>query len=121
MQVYFEAARVGDVPDRTAKTVQIHGRKIAIVRVGDRYHAVDALCTHMGAPLPKGAVDGAELVCPWHAARFCVKSGQKKSGPGWCDLQTYPVRVSGDVIEVGMRVDAPVPEVAGLQTAFAAK
>ena len=119
MQVYFEAARTSDIPDRTAKTVQVHGKKIAIVRVDDRYHAVDALCTHMGVPLSKGSVDGHDLVCPWHAARFCVKTGAKKSGPGWCDLQTSPVRLTGDVIEIGMAVDAPVPAVAGLQPAFA--
>ena len=119
MQVYFEAARVDDIQDRTAKTVKVQGKKIAIVRVDDRYHAVDALCTHMGVPLSKGSVEGAELVCPWHAARFCVKTGAKKSGPGWCDLETYPVRVAGDVIEVGMTVDAPVPALPGLQPAFA--
>ena len=122
MQVYFEAARVGDIQDRSAKTVQVQGKKIAIVCVDGRYHAVDALCTHMGVPLSKGSVDGHDLVCPWHAARFCVKTGAKKSGPGWCDLQTYPVRVSGDVIEIGMAVDAPAPAFgAGLQPAFAAE
>ncbi len=119
MQVYLEAARVGDIADRSAKTVLVQGKKIAIVRVDDRYHAVDALCTHMGVPLSKGSVDGHELVCPWHAARFCVKTGAKKSGPGWCDLQTYPIRVSGDVIEIAMTLDAPVPALAGLQPAFA--
>ena len=119
MQVYFEAARVGEIEDRSAKTVQVQGKKIAIVRVENRYHAVDALCTHMGVPLSKGSVDGHDLVCPWHAARFCVKTGAKKSGPGWCDLQTYPVRVSGEMIEIGMIVDAPVPALGTLQPAFA--
>lgn len=119
MQVYFEAARVDEIEDGKAVTVQVHGKKVAIVRVAGRYHAVDALCTHMGVPLSKGSVDGHDLVCPWHAARFCVKTGQKKSGPGWCDLQTYPVRVSGDIVEVAMVVDAPVPVLGALQPAFA--
>jgi nitrite reductase/ring-hydroxylating ferredoxin subunit len=119
MQIYFEAARVGEIQDRCAKTVEVQGKKIAIVRVDGGYHAVDALCTHMGVPLSKGSVDGDHLVCPWHAARFCVKTGRKKSGPGWCDLQTYPVRVSNGAIEIAMTVDAPVPAVAGPRPAYA--
>ncbi len=120
MHAYFQAARVDEIQDGAAKTVQVEGKKIAIVHVDGRYHAVDALCTHMGVPLSKGSVEGDDLVCPWHAARFCVKTGARKSGPGWCDLETYPVRVSGDFIEVAMSVDAPVPAVAqSLQTTYA--
>jgi nitrite reductase/ring-hydroxylating ferredoxin subunit len=63
--------------------------------------------------LEKGTVDGNELVCPWHSARFCVQTGVKKSGPGWCDLATYPVRVTEGLVEIGLTIDvapAAAPE-----------
>ena len=103
---YLPALPLAELPDRTAKTVAFGRKKICIVRVDDRFHAVDALCTHMGVPLDQGEFNGAELVCPWHAARFCVKTGAKTHGPGFCDLKTYAVRVINEWIEVSLEAPA---------------
>lgn len=108
MTNFTPAIRFSELPSGQTHTVQIGRKKIAIVRVGERLHAVDALCTHMGVPLTQGALEGEELVCPWHAARFCVVTGAKKSGPGFCDLDTYPVRVVDGWIEVSPEKSAPV-------------
>ena len=106
---YVAAAHVDEIADRTAKTVVLRGHKIAIARVGERYFAVDALCSHMGVPLDQGAVTGdhtgGEITCPWHSARFCLQTGVKKSGPGFCGLKTYPVRVVGQVVELLVPVE----------------
>lgn len=99
---YHRTVGAAELSDRQARTVELEGKKIAVVRVEDRYYAVDALCSHMGVPLDQGSVDGHELVCPWHAARFCVKTGSKTSGPGWCDLDTYPTRVQDGFVEVSL-------------------
>lgn len=104
---FFPVLPFADLADRSAQTVQVGRKKIAIVRVGEKLHAVDALCTHMGVPLTQGELQGEELVCPWHAARFCVVTGAKKSGPGFCDLDTYQVRVRDGWIEVS--IDKPKP------------
>jgi nitrite reductase/ring-hydroxylating ferredoxin subunit len=80
MTDYTPVLHCSEIAAGQARTVQIGRKKIAIVQVGERLHAVDALCTHMGVPLTQGALEGQELVCPWHAARFCVVTGAKKSG-----------------------------------------
>ncbi len=108
MTEFTPVIRCSEIASGQARTVQIGRKKIAIVQVGERLHAVDALCTHMGVPLTQGALDGQELVCPWHAARFCVVTGVKKSGPGFCDLDTYPVRVRDGWIEVCPEKPKPV-------------
>lgn len=101
---YVAVASVDDIANRTAKTVTVRGHKIAIARVDERYFAVDALCSHMGVPLDKGAVTGdhtgGEITCPWHSARFCLQTGVKKAGPGFCGLKTYPVRVVEGRVEL---------------------
>ena len=102
VEPFVPALSLDEIPDRTAKTVAFGRKKICIVRVDDRFHAVDALCTHMGVPLDQGEFNGAELVCPWHAARFCVKTGAKTHGPGFCDLKTYGVRVANGWVEVNI-------------------
>jgi 3-phenylpropionate/trans-cinnamate dioxygenase ferredoxin subunit len=86
MTTYIQAISIEELPNRTVKTVQIRGKKIAVIRLDDRFRAVDALCTHMGLPLEKGEIDGDELVCPYHKARFCTNTGSKTAGPGVCDL-----------------------------------
>ncbi|MGQ0481165.1 MAG: Rieske (2Fe-2S) protein [Pseudonocardia sp.] len=44
--------------------------------------AVSNRCRHVFAPLGKGTVDAAgHLVCPWHRAKFDVRSGEMTLGP----------------------------------------
>ena len=102
MTTYVKAISVDELPNRTVKTVQIRGKKIAVIRLDDRFRAVDALCTHMGMPLDKGEICGDELVCPYHKARFCTSTGSKTTGPGACDLGAYEVRVSEGMVEVAV-------------------
>jgi len=120
--IYHRTFGAAELSNREARTIELDGKKIAVVRVEDRHYAVDALCSHMGVPLDQGSVDGHELVCPWHAARFCVKTGSKTSGPGWCDLETYPTRVTDGFIEVSLEKTiepTPIPVTREAETVVA--
>ncbi len=59
-------------------------------RGGDVY-AVQAECPHRGGPLADGLVGGTTLICPLHAWKFDLTTGQALFGD--CGLKTYPVRV----------------------------
>ena len=45
---------------------------VALVRRGDRVHAMGARCSHAGGPLDQGWVLSDALVCPWHVSRYCL-------------------------------------------------
>ena len=46
------------------------------------YKAVSSRCRHQLADLSKGAVDAQGcLVCPWHASRYDLDTGEMVSGP----------------------------------------
>jgi len=45
-------------------------------------------------------VIGAEIICPRHGSRFCLKTGTALSAPAFEDIETYPVRVVGDTVQV---------------------
>lgn len=48
----------------------VEGGKILLVKVGSKVHATSANCTHYGAPLKNGVVDGnGRITCPWHGGR----------------------------------------------------
>ncbi len=71
-------------------------RMIAVARSGDAYFAIEDICTHDGAELTGGAIEGAEIICPRHGARFCLRTGEALSPPAY-----EPVRVFATKIEDG--------------------
>lgn len=100
MASYVKAAKAGEIAENAAKLVEAEGKSIALINAGGSYYAIDNTCTHVGGPLCEGSVAGEEVVCPWHGARFNVKTGQVLAGPARSDVASYSVRVEGDDIEV---------------------
>ena len=79
---------------------KVEGQKIALFRVGQAFHALSDTCTHRGGPLSEGTVEGAEVTCPWHGARFDIKTGAVMGPPAGREVRSYPVRVTGADIEI---------------------
>ncbi len=68
--------------------------------VGEAFYALSDTCTHRGGPLSDGTVEGAEVTCPWHGARFDVKTGAVLGPPAGREVRSYPVRVTGADVEI---------------------
>lgn len=100
MRKFVTAAKVGDIPEGAAVPVVVKGRRIAICNLTGVFYAIDDTCTHEEASLSDGELQGDEIECPRHAARFNVKTGAVCSPPAFEDLQTYPTRIVGEVVEV---------------------
>lgn len=95
---FVQVARIGDIAPGGVKYVDVDGEKIAVCHVGGRFYAVAGICTHDGGSLDQGQVDGYEIECPRHGARFDVRSGAVKRLPAVMPLPTYELRVEGDAI-----------------------
>lgn len=56
-----------------AEVEGIEGGKVLLVSSGGQVHALNANCTHFGAPLKNGVLtpDG-RLTCPWHGGKSCL-------------------------------------------------
>lgn len=76
---------------------------LALVRVGDRIHALHDTCAHAGGPLSGGRLVDGCLECPWHGSRFRLESGHVVHGPAVYDQPVYEVR-SGESGWEGRRV-----------------
>jgi 3-phenylpropionate/trans-cinnamate dioxygenase ferredoxin subunit len=69
-----------------------------LFRVGNTIYAIEDRCTHDDGPLGEGVLDGCEIVCPRHSARFDIRTGEALTMPAVEDVPTYAVRVEdGDV------------------------
>ncbi len=94
MAEFLKVAEVVDVPPGTVKHVVLLGKHIALCNVGGTFYAIDNFCVHRGGPLSEGWLDGDKLECPWHAWKFCVKTGQLTLDPRM-GVATYEVKVEG--------------------------
>lgn len=53
----------------------IEGGKVILVKVADQVHALNANCTHYGAPLKLGVLtENGRLTCPWHGGMWKILS-----------------------------------------------
>jgi nitrite reductase/ring-hydroxylating ferredoxin subunit len=73
---------------------------VAIFNVDGELHAVDDACSHAGAPLSQGRIDGSAVTCPWHGATFDLTSGDSMSPPASGAVRKYAVRIEGDEIQL---------------------
>ena len=82
--------------------VTLAGHAIGLYRIDDTVYALDNICTHEFATLSHGEVVGDAIECPLHAARFHIPTGRVLDPPAEDDLRTYPVKVEGNDIFVGL-------------------
>jgi 3-phenylpropionate/trans-cinnamate dioxygenase ferredoxin subunit len=95
-------AKAVDVEPGKVGVYEVDGQRIALCNVGGAYYAIDDVCTHDGGALDQGELDGFEIECPRHGARFDVRTGKVLSFPAIVDIPAYPVKVDGDDILIGL-------------------
>jgi nitrite reductase/ring-hydroxylating ferredoxin subunit len=102
MPKFMTVATTDELEDQQAKLVEVEGQRIALFRVGEAFYALGDTCTHRGGPLSEGTVEEAEVTCPWHGARFDIKTGAVLGPPAGREVRSYPVRVTGVEVEIEM-------------------
>ncbi len=79
-----------------------HG--VCLVRIEDRYFAIDDRCSHAEVSLSEGDVDPDEcwIECWKHGSAFSLVDGQPRSLPATEPVPVYRLRREGDelVVEV---------------------
>lgn len=82
-----------DVPEGVGRAVLVEGVQIALFRSGDEIRAIDGLCPHSGGPLALGKCQEGAVVCPWHGAKFDLRSGVLIEGPECPGVSTFKTRL----------------------------
>lgn len=82
---------------------QIGDTPIALTEIDGNIYAVSDTCTHEFALLSEGFLEGEEIECPLHQARFDMRDGKCLVGPATQDLDTYEVKVEGDDVFAKMK------------------
>ena len=103
MTEWVVACAAGDIDIEDVRRFDHGDRSFAIYRAPDgAYYATDGLCTHEQVHLADGLVMDTIIECPMHNGRFDYRSGAAKGSPVCVDLKTYPVKVEGGQVMVGI-------------------
>jgi 3-phenylpropionate/trans-cinnamate dioxygenase ferredoxin subunit len=93
-------ATTADIKPGTNRAFQLAGHDVLICHTKDAFFAVENLCSHAMATLEGGRLRAYRLICPLHGASFDVRDGSVKGKPAIKGIRSYPVRISGDRVEV---------------------
>jgi nitrite reductase/ring-hydroxylating ferredoxin subunit len=61
--------------------------------VNGEFFALEDTCTHDQSSLADGYIDGDEVECAWHFAKFCIKTGEVLCLPATVSLKTFEVAI----------------------------
>ena len=100
---WIEVCAADEIDEEDVIRFDHAGRTFAIYRSPeDTYHATDGLCTHEKIHLADGLVMDHIIECPKHNGRFNYKTGEAKGAPVCVDLRTYPVKIEGGTVFIGI-------------------
>ncbi len=97
---FTHGVELDQVPDGGMLEGHVGNEGVLLLRRGADLYAVDATCSHYGAPLRDGLFTGEDIRCPWHHSRFDVRSGEVQQGPAFNALSCWRVEVSGSKVIV---------------------
>lgn len=80
--------------------IDVDGTNVAIFKIEGQCYAIADMCSHDGGEIASGTVEGDEIVCPRHGARFCIKTGAVTAPPAYEALDCFPVRIEQGRIQV---------------------
>ena len=91
--------KTSEMPPGKLNKVSVDGKEVLVVNLDGNYFAVDDTCTHSGASLSEGQLDGSTVTCGWHGAKFDCKTGKLEKFPAKInDLKSYKAIVELDDI-----------------------
>ena len=84
------------IPIGEGRSFRIESTQIAVFRTRkNEVFATQAACTHRGGPLADGILGGGKIICPLHAYKFQLATGEAL-GHTCGSLKTYPVSLDED-------------------------
>ena len=100
MSDWVAIARADELAPGQWRTADVDGTAVVVFNIGGEYYAIEDVCTHDGGQLTGGHVEGDQIVCPRHGARFCVRTGEALTAPAYEPTSKFPVRVDAGEIQV---------------------
>jgi 3-phenylpropionate/trans-cinnamate dioxygenase ferredoxin subunit len=102
---FVSIGKIEDLKPGERMFVEIDELPIVVFNIADQFFAIADICSHDDGPVGDGDLEGFEITCPRHGARFDVRDGKAKSLPAIVDIPAYPTRIINGQIELGLPLD----------------
>lgn len=100
MSDFVRVCSVSDIPDPGKAVFEVNDCFIVVFHVDGKFYALEDRCTHDGGALGEGTLEGTQIVCPRHGARFDIRTGEALTMPAVTDTPSYEIRVEGENVLV---------------------
>ncbi len=100
MSDWIDIAPVEEFSPGTRRVVDVEDVIIILFNLGGEFYAIEDVCTHDSSSLDNGELRGEEIICPRHAARFNIKTGEALTPPAYEAIPTFPIRVENGIVQV---------------------
>lgn len=98
MTHFVKITSLENIPPGTRYHHEFAEETVVIFNAGGQLYCIADLCTHDDGPLEDGILEGCEIECPRHGARFDIRTGKATQFPAVTPVPTYAVKViDGDV------------------------
>jgi 3-phenylpropionate/trans-cinnamate dioxygenase ferredoxin subunit len=91
-----------ELPSGERIFLEIDNMSIVIFNIAGDVYALEDRCTHDNGPLGEGEIEGFEIICPRHGARFDVRDGRALTLPAVEPTRYFPTRIIDNQIEIGI-------------------
>lgn len=99
---FIEVASLDDLPEGERLFLDIDEVYLVMFNIAGHIYAIADVCSHDDGPLGDGELEGMDLSCPRHGAKFDIRSGKALSLPAVVDIPVYPVQVREQKIFIGL-------------------
>ncbi len=100
MAAWTRVAPLADFPSGTRRVLDVDGARVAVFHLEAGFFAIEDVCTHDGGELASGELEGWEIACPRHGARFDLRTGAVTAPPAYEPVAVLPTRVADGWVEV---------------------
>jgi 3-phenylpropionate/trans-cinnamate dioxygenase ferredoxin subunit len=103
MSDFIPVCKTTDIPDPGKDVFEIEGRFVVVFHLDREWFALDDCCTHDGGPLGQGWIEGFQIICPRHGARFDIRTGLALTMPAVHATAAHEVKIEGDQVFVKIK------------------
>ncbi len=100
MADWTRVAPLAEFPPGSRRRVELDGEWVLVFNLGGAFYAIEDLCSHDGGDLAGGELDGCDIVCPRHGARFDIRTGMVTAPPAYEPIAPLPTRVEAGWVEI---------------------
>jgi NADPH-dependent 2,4-dienoyl-CoA reductase/sulfur reductase-like enzyme/nitrite reductase/ring-hydroxylating ferredoxin subunit len=100
-----KGCKIDEVADGKMLLGRAFGEQVLVARRGEELFAIGATCTHYGGPLGEGLMVDCTVRCPWHHARFDLRTGEAIAAPALNNVACYKVEQRGGHLFVTGKIE----------------